>query len=226
MPIAKAARAHPRTRRRRRRRRARRWARRVPRRGRVRGQPGRDARGARPPGSSRRRPRCSSVSASSTSSRSTACAAPAAAVARRARKAASVATTLASVAPDLAAADAAQAVAEGIVLGAYQFLEYKGDGKPTKLAKVSVIGDGGADGARRGRRAVRRSPTRWRGRAISSTSPRRPSRRPTWSRRTRASLLRGRGVTVQVLDVAQLRQQTPRRRVRCGPGLRRRRRGS
>ena len=68
-----------------------------------------------------------------------------AAVARRASKAASVATTLASVAPDLGAAEAAQAVAEGMVLGAYQFLEYKRDGKPSKLAKVCIIGDGGAE---------------------------------------------------------------------------------
>ena len=53
-----------------------------------------------------------------------------AAVARRARKAASVATTLATRAPELAVADAAQAVAEGMVLGAYQYLEYKRDAKP------------------------------------------------------------------------------------------------
>ncbi|HXY93284.1 MAG TPA: M17 family peptidase N-terminal domain-containing protein, partial [Acidimicrobiia bacterium] len=69
----------------------------------------------------------------------------AAAVARRATKATSVATTLASVAPQIPRTDAAQAVAEGIVLGAYQFLEYKRDGKPTKLTKVSVISDGGAE---------------------------------------------------------------------------------
>ena len=41
--------------------------------------------------------------------------------------------------------DSAQALAEGFTLGAYQFLEYKKDPKPTKLTKVSLIGEGGAD---------------------------------------------------------------------------------
>jgi len=68
----------------------------------------------------------------------------AAAVARRAAKAASVATTLATAGPELAVADAAQAVAEGFVLGGYQYLEYKGDAKPSKLKKVTLIAVGGA----------------------------------------------------------------------------------
>ena len=61
----------------------------------------------------------------------------AAAVARRATKAASVATTLVDLA-DGAGIErpvAAQAVAEGFVLGSYQFLKYKGDGNASKGLK-------------------------------------------------------------------------------------------
>ena len=68
----------------------------------------------------------------------------AAAIARRASKAASVGTTLTGAGAELDAADAAQALAEGIVLGSYQYLEYKGDATPSKLKKVAVISDGGA----------------------------------------------------------------------------------
>ena len=68
----------------------------------------------------------------------------AAAVARRATKVASVATTLTAAGPELDAGDAAQAVAEGFVLGAYQYLEYKRDATPSKLAKVSIVDGRGA----------------------------------------------------------------------------------
>jgi leucyl aminopeptidase len=128
-----------------------------------------------------------------------------AALARRARKAASVATTLASVAPDLPAADAAQAVAEGMALGAYQFLEYKADGKPTKLAKVSIISDGGAavrDALARGSAIA--DAVAWARDLINTPAQNKP---PAEVASEAKSLLRGRGVTVQVLDVAQLRQQ-------------------
>ena len=74
----------------------------------------------------------------------------AAAIARRASKAASVATTLATAAPGVDVADAAQAVAEGMVLGSYQYLEYKGDATPSKLKKVTLIAEGGTAGAQRG----------------------------------------------------------------------------
>ena len=78
----------------------------------------------------------------------------AAAIARRASKAASVATTLATAAPGVDVADAAQAVAEGIVLGSYQYLEYKGDASPSKLKKATLIAEGGA--------AVRNAVEPWR----------------------------------------------------------------
>jgi leucyl aminopeptidase len=69
-----------------------------------------------------------------------------AALARRAKTVRSVATTLLDAAPkgaDIAAN--AQALAEGVVLGSYQFLRYKGDTKPTKLQRVVVVSDGGAN---------------------------------------------------------------------------------
>jgi len=129
----------------------------------------------------------------------------AAAVSRRARKAASVATTLASVAPDLPAADAAQAVAEGMVLGAYQFLEYKRDGKPSQLAKVSVISDGGAEvRAALARGSAIADAVSWARDLINEPAQAKP---PAEVASEAQSLLRGRGVTVQVLDMAQLRQQ-------------------
>jgi leucyl aminopeptidase len=127
-----------------------------------------------------------------------------AAVARSARKAASVATTLAGVAPELGAADAAQAVAEGMVLGSYQFLEYKGDGKPTKLAKVIVIGDGAEVGAALARGSAIADAVSWARDLINEPAQAKP---PAEVASEARSLLRGRGVTVQVLDVAQLRQQ-------------------
>ncbi len=67
----------------------------------------------------------------------------AAAVARRANKVTTVATTLLEAAPAGAESSAAaQAVAEGVHLGAYEFLRYKPEGKPTLLAKVVALGGG------------------------------------------------------------------------------------
>jgi leucyl aminopeptidase len=62
-------------------------------------------------------------------------------LARRAARVASVATTvLDAAAPDLDPALAAQAFAEGVCLGRYQFLRYKSEGKPSQLARVLIIG--------------------------------------------------------------------------------------
>ena len=76
----------------------------------------------------------------------------AAAVAKRSTKATSVATTLAQAGAfegaSLDAADAAQAVTEGFVLGGYQYLDYKGDAKPSKLRRVTLLG--AANGAVKG----------------------------------------------------------------------------
>ena len=68
-----------------------------------------------------------------------------AALARRSSKVARVATTLLDAAPDsIDAAAAAQALTEGVVLGNYKFLRYKGEGKPSKLAAVAFVSSGGA----------------------------------------------------------------------------------
>jgi leucyl aminopeptidase len=65
----------------------------------------------------------------------------AAAAVRRASKAGSLATTLVDARPEsMSAAEAAQAVAEGLVLGSYEFLKYKPGGKPAPLQKVTVLG--------------------------------------------------------------------------------------
>jgi len=68
----------------------------------------------------------------------------AALVARRATKVTTVATTLATAAPsEVDAAASASAVAEGLALGAYQFLAYKTKGEATKLARAVLLGVGG-----------------------------------------------------------------------------------
>jgi leucyl aminopeptidase len=66
-------------------------------------------------------------------------------IARRARKVISVATTVLDAVPgDVDRAAAAQAFAEGVVLGSYQFWRYKSDGKPSRLEEVTVVTRGGA----------------------------------------------------------------------------------
>jgi leucyl aminopeptidase len=129
----------------------------------------------------------------------------AAAIARRASKVTSVATTLATAGPTLDVADAAQAVAEGLVLGAYQYLEYKRDVTPTKLRKVTVIAAGGAPvraavehGARIGEAVS------WARDMVNTPSQ---DKSPADMVAAARSLLRGKGVSVQVLDVKQLQAQ-------------------
>jgi leucyl aminopeptidase len=129
----------------------------------------------------------------------------AAAVARRAGTVASVATTLADAGAELDAVDAAQAVAEGFVLGGYQYLQYKGDATPSKLKKVTVLGSGGA--------AVRAAVVRggtigdavtWARDMVNTPSK---EKSPADMVAAAKKLLRGTGVTVQVLDVRQLETQ-------------------
>src|SRR5918996_5236169 len=65
----------------------------------------------------------------------------AAALARKASKAKTVATTLLDAAPAAAAPGAAaQALAEGFVLGTYRFLRYKGKGEAHAAERVIVLG--------------------------------------------------------------------------------------
>jgi len=133
----------------------------------------------------------------------------AAAVARRATKAASVATTLAQAASfdgaDLDPADAAQAVTEGLVLGGYQYLDYKGDAKPSKLRRVTLLGETNA--------AIRAGIAR--GSAVGDAVVwardlvNRPAKEKSPAAMAAAAqrFLRGTGVRVQVLDLAQIRAQ-------------------
>jgi leucyl aminopeptidase len=129
----------------------------------------------------------------------------AAAVARRATKATSVATTLSSSGSQLDAGDVAQALAEGFVLGAYQYLEYKRDATPSKLAKVTVLDAGGAAtraGLARG--VAIAEAVSWARDMVNTPAKEKP---PAEMAAAARKLLRGRGVTVQVLDVAQIRAQ-------------------
>jgi leucyl aminopeptidase len=66
-------------------------------------------------------------------------------LARRASRVASVSTTLLdAVSADVEPGAAAQAFAEGVSLGRYQFLRYKSEGKASKLERVLVVGSGDA----------------------------------------------------------------------------------
>ena len=89
----------------------------------------------RPAAASARAPRCSlGVGDQDDLRRSPRCAARARCSRAGAAKVATVATTLLdAVAADVDRADAAQAFAEGVGLGAYQFLRYKSDAKPSQL---------------------------------------------------------------------------------------------
>jgi len=128
----------------------------------------------------------------------------AAAVARRAGKVTSVATTLAT-AGTLAVADAAQAVAEGLVLGGYQYLEYKGDATPSKLKRVIVLAAGGAPvKAAVERGALVGDAVSWARDMVNTPSK---EKSPVEMVAAAKKLLRGTGVTVQVLDVKQLQAE-------------------
>jgi leucyl aminopeptidase len=129
----------------------------------------------------------------------------AAAVARRSNKAVTLATTLASVSPNLSPGAAAQALAEGVVLGAYQFLDYKRDPKPSKLGEVTAIGGGGAavrGGLERGSTIA--DAVVWARNQVNQPALAKP---PAEMADEARRLLRGRGVTVEVLDVPQLERQ-------------------
>jgi leucyl aminopeptidase len=79
-----------------------------------------------------------------------------AAFARRASRVTSAATTLLdAIGADVDRGLAAQALAEGVCLGTYQFLRYKTDAKPSRLERVVVVTRSGARaraGLERGRR--------------------------------------------------------------------------
>ena len=127
----------------------------------------------------------------------------AATVARRSSKVASMATTLLEVVPDAVdRLDAAQALAEGIGLGGYKFLRYKGDPKPSRLARVVVIGGGGA----RVRAALLRGAALAEAVAWARDLVNEPSagKSPAEIAALARKVARGSGLTVRVMAGAQL----------------------
>ena len=109
---------------------------------------------------------------------------------------------MASAAPEVDAPDAAQAVAEGMALGSYQFLEYKRDATASKLAKVAIIGGGAGVRAALERGFAIANAVIWARDIVNTPSKEKP---PAEVAADAQRLMRGRGVTVQVLDVAQMR---------------------
>ncbi len=127
-----------------------------------------------------------------------------AAVARRATKVASVATTVVDARPaSMTPEAAAQAFAEGVLLGAYQFLEYKSKGEPTKLRKVTVAGGAPVSrGLERG--SIVAHAAIWaRDMVNEPAGALAPSEFAARARR----LLTGKGVSVTILTDAQIRAQ-------------------
>ena len=115
----------------------------------------------------------------------------AAAVARKATRAPSVATTLVDLADPagIERAAAAQALAEGFVLGSYQFLKYKGNGDATRLSKVV---------------ATVSAAVTWARDMVNEPSG---AKSPAAFADAAKKLLRGKGVTVKVMTEAELKTQ-------------------
>jgi leucyl aminopeptidase len=130
----------------------------------------------------------------------------AAALARRAKKVKTVATTLLDAAPaGLDKPAVAQAIAEGFALGGYQYLEYKSDAKPSKLEEVVVVGRGGARvsaALERGR--VISDAVVWARDAVNTPAKEKP---PATFAKSAQTLLRGKGVKVEVLEGAALTRE-------------------
>ncbi len=127
-----------------------------------------------------------------------------AAIAKRATKVSAVVTTLATAAPaSITPEQAGQAIAEGLLLGAYQFLEYKSSGEPTKLRRVTVVGNAAVGrGLERG--SVVAHAAIWaRDMVNEPAGALAPAEFAARARR----LLAGKGVTVTVLTDAQMRAQ-------------------
>jgi leucyl aminopeptidase len=126
-----------------------------------------------------------------------------AAIARKASKVRTVATPLLDAA-DLDRPDAAQALAEGVLLGGYQYLEYKSDAKPSKLRRVVVLGRGGAKvDAALARGAAISTAVVWARDLVNTPSG---AKSPASFARAAQTLLRGKNVKVEVLDVAAMKK--------------------
>ena len=131
----------------------------------------------------------------------------AAAVARKATRAPSVATTLVDLADPagIERAAAAQALAEGFVLGSYQFLKYKGNGDATRLSKVVVVGRANARvEAALDRGATVSAAVTWARDMVNEPSG---AKSPAAFANAAKKLLRGKGVTVKVMSEAELKAE-------------------
>jgi leucyl aminopeptidase len=131
----------------------------------------------------------------------------AAAVGRKARKVKSVATTLVDLADTarIERADAAQAVAEGFVLGSYQFLKYKAQSDTTRLEDVIIVGRSSAKiTAALDRGATIADAVTWARDMVNEPSG---AKSPAAFASAARSLLRGKGVTVKVMTEADIKAQ-------------------
>lgn len=127
-------------------------------------------------------------------------------IAQKTTGSAKVATTLVDAAPEgLDRATAAQAIVEGVLLGAYAFDSYRSKPKASKLAHVVLLGSGPAAlkrGVARGEATA--DAVIW-ARDMVNTPARELS--PDQFAKAAQRRLRGRGVTVEVLDVAAMRRE-------------------
>ena len=131
----------------------------------------------------------------------------AALISQRSERSGRVVTTLAEVTPTGADRTmVVQAIVEGVILGGYEYLTYKSKpAKPSQLASVVLLGVGGV--------AVKRAIDR--GRAIAGATcwardmVNTPARElsPAGFAKAAQRLLQGRGVRVEVLDVAAMRRE-------------------
>ncbi len=131
----------------------------------------------------------------------------AAAVARRARKVTSVATTLVDLADGagIERPDAAQAVAEGFVLGSYQFVKYKAERDVSKLKKVIIVGRSSArvDAALE-RGATISDAVTWARDMVNEPSG---AKSPAAFASAARKLLRGTGVMIKVMTEAEIKAE-------------------
>ena len=128
-----------------------------------------------------------------------------AAIAKRGSKAKSLATTILDASPEsIDRAAAAQAVAEGCVLGGYRYIEHKTKATASALASVTLLGGGGARvlaGANRG--VLISDATCW-ARDLANTPA--ADKSPEVFAKAAQTLLRGKGVRVQVLGPEEIRR--------------------
>ncbi len=130
----------------------------------------------------------------------------AAIAARTAPSVTSLATTLVEAAPtSVAADDAVYAVAEGALLGGYEFRAYKTSGSDSKLKKVVVLSAGGASANEAVKRAgVIAEATIWARDLVNEPSG---TKSPIEFAAAANRLLSKRGVRVTVLNETQIRAQ-------------------